>query len=78
VGYKFGNEKIDYLPFEIDDNIEPIYKEFKGWKKDLSNFSDANNLPDELKDYIKFIEEETKVPIKIISIGPDRNQTIFK
>ncbi|MBE9467582.1 MAG: adenylosuccinate synthase [Bacteroidetes bacterium] len=78
VGYKYGNEKIDYLPFEIDDNIEPIYKEFKGWKKDLSNFSDANDLPDELKDYIKFIEEETNVPIRIISIGPDRNQTIFK
>ena len=78
VGYKYGNKIIDYIPFEIDNNIKPIYKEFKGWETDLSDISDANNLPEELINYIKFIEDETNVPIKIISIGPDRNQTIFK
>ena len=78
VGYKYGNEVIDYIPFEMDNNIEPIYKEFKGWKKDLSEFSTVKELPEELKSYIKFIEDETKVPITIVSIGPDRNQTIFK
>ena len=77
VGYKHNNEIIDYFPFEIDDNIEPIYKEFKGWKTDLSIFSNTNELPEELKNYIKFIEDETNVPIKIVSIGPDRNQTIM-
>ncbi len=78
VGYKQNNKIIDYFPFEIEDNIEPIYKEFKGWKTDLSEFSTVKDLPKELRSYIKFIEEETKVPITIVSIGPDRNQTIFK
>ncbi len=77
VGYKYNNEIIDYFPFEIYNNIEPIYKEFKGWKTELSKFSNANELPEELKEYIKFIEDETKVPITIVSIGPNRNQTIM-
>ena len=77
VGYKHYNKVIDYFPFEIEDNIEPIYKEFKGWETDLSKFSTVEELPDELKSYIKFIEDETKVPITIVSIGPDRAQTII-
>lgn len=77
VGYNYGNEIIDYLPFEIDNNIEPIYKEFKGWETELSKFSTIEELPEELKSYIKFIEDETKVPITIVSIGPDRTQTII-
>ena len=76
IGYVKNNEKFDQFPFDLN-NIEPIYKEFKGWKCDLSNHS-SDNLPKELNDYIKFIENEVKVPIKIISIGANRNDTLFR
>jgi adenylosuccinate synthase len=76
--YKLGSETIDYFPYEIDDELIPVYKEFKGWKQDITNTSSFDELPIEFKKYIKFIEDETKVPIKIISVGPNRTQTIFR
>ena len=74
--YKYKGKVIDYLPNDLE-NAEPIYTEFKGWKQELTttNFAD---LPKEIKDYIEFIEKETGVPVKIVSIGPDRNRTIFR
>ena len=66
------------FPYEINENTKPIYKEFPGWKNDISKTTDYNKLPENLISYIKFIEAEVGVPIKIVSVGPDRNQTIIK
>ena len=56
----------------------PIYTEFPGWEKDISNITSENELPKKFMNYINFIEKELKIPIKIISVGPDRKQTIFR
>ena len=78
-GYKINGEITTQFPYSIDDNtvIEPIYKEFKGWEKDLTNVKSIDDLPIELMEYIKFIEKETGIPIKIVSVGPDRTQTLM-
>jgi adenylosuccinate synthase len=76
--YKINNQEINDLPYSInDENIEPIYQTFKGWQEDITEIKTFDNLPYTLKEYITFIEEFVKVPIKIISVGPDRTQTIF-
>ena len=56
----------------------PIYKEFKGWKCDINKLRNYEDFPAELKEYIEFIEKETGVPVKIISVGPDRDETIVR
>jgi adenylosuccinate synthase len=72
--YLINGEKTEILPFDvINADITPVYKELKGWKQ---NITAATNLPDELMNYISFIEESTGVPISIVSVGPDRKQTI--
>ena len=76
--YKYKGETIKHLPFNIEpENVEPIYTEFKGWSEDLTEMSEASQLPKALNDYIAFLEEELEIPIKIVSVGPDRKQTIF-
>ena len=78
-GYTYKGEVIHHLPYNIEDeNVKPIYTEFKGWKQDLTGLTTFESLPKELKDYIEFIESEVEVPIKIISVGPDRKQTITR
>ena len=75
--YKYKGETIEHLPYNIEaENIEPIYSNFKGWKEDLTKMTDASQLPKELNDYIDFLEKELEIPIKIVSVGPDRKQTI--
>lgn len=76
--YKLNGGNIDYLPFEINEPLEPVLKEFKGWKEDISKIDSFENLPQEFKDYLLYIEEEVKVPIKLVSVGPNRDQTIFR
>ena len=78
VGYKVDGVESDRVPYDTYATIEPIYKEFKGWKKDLTAIKDEKELPAEFMEYIKFIEAELNVPIKIISLGPDREQTIIR
>jgi len=75
-GYKYKGEVIDYLPVDME-NVEPIYKEFKGWNCEL-NTNNYDELPQEIKDYVSYIEEETGVPINIVSIGPERDKTIIR
>jgi adenylosuccinate synthase len=76
--YMHKGEKIDYLPYSIDPaDVTPIYVEVKGWNVDLTKMTQKSELPKELIDYIKYIEELVEVPISITSIGPDRTQTIF-
>jgi adenylosuccinate synthase len=73
-----GSE-VDYVPFEIcDPQIKPIYKEFKGWKTNLDGKQDFSRLPSELLHYIEFVEEAVGVPINIVSVGPNRSETIIK
>ena len=74
--YIVDGVKTDKVPYDTYAKIEPIYKEFKGWKRDLTKITKASDLPKELIKYIEFIEKEIGVPIKIVSIGPDRKQTI--
>ena len=77
--YKYKGEEITHLPYNIEEhNITPIYTEFKGWTEDLTEMEDASQLPKELNDYIDFLEKELETPIKIVSVGPDRKQTIFR
>ena len=76
--YNYKGETIEHLPFNIEpENVQPIYREFKGWSEDLTKMSDASQLPKELNEYIDFLEKELEIPIKIVSVGPDRKQTIF-
>ena len=77
--YNYKGEVIHHLPYNIEEeNVTPIYTEFKGWKQDLTGLTTFESLPKELKDYIEFIEKEVEVPIKIVSVGPDRKQTITR
>ncbi|WP_396158255.1 adenylosuccinate synthase [Flavobacterium sp.] len=77
--YNYKGEVIQHLPYNIEEeNVTPIYTEFKGWKQDLTGLTTFESLPKELKDYIEFIEKEVEVPIKIVSVGPDRKQTIMR
>ncbi len=77
--YNYKGEKIDHLPYNIEpENVSPIYVEKKGWKADLTGMTSYDELPSELKEYVEFIEKFVEVPIKVISVGPDRTQTINK
>ena len=73
-----NNEKIDYLPFEDNENLVPVYEEIKGWEKNLMELNDLNEAPSEVHNYINYLEDILEVPIKIISVGPDRKQTLFR
>lgn len=77
--YEYKGQKINHLPYNIEpENVTPVYVEKKGWEADLTGMSTYEELPQELKEYIEFIEKELEVPIKVISVGPDRKQTIMK
>ncbi len=76
--YKVNGEEIDYLPYEINEKIEPIYTELRGWQNDISEIKSLSELPTNLKIYLQFIEKFVGVPIKFISVGPDREAMIVK
>lgn len=76
VAYKVDGKKTDRYPYEVSTKIEPVYKEFKGWKKDLTKCKTAKELPSAFKRYIAFIEKELGVKVSYASVGPDRSQTI--
>ena len=77
--YDYKGEKIQHLPYNIESEyVKPIYTEMKGWAKDLTKLTKAEELPPALNDYISFLEEQLQVPIKIVSVGPDRLQTILR
>jgi adenylosuccinate synthase len=78
VAYRVKGEEIHQMPFEINDPVAPVYREFKGWKKPLADLRTEEELPFELMTYVRFIEKETGVPVKIISVGPNRSQTIIR
>jgi adenylosuccinate synthase len=76
--YKIGSREFDNVPFENDVPVEPVYTEIKGWNTDISAIRHFKDLPETLINYISFIEKETGIPITIISVGPDRSETIFR
>lgn len=77
--YRYRGELITHLPYNIEaENISPVYTEMKGWQQDLTGMSKASELPAALLDYIGFLEKELEVPIGIVSVGPDRTQTIMR
>jgi adenylosuccinate synthase len=77
--YNYKGKEITHLPYNIEEqNVKPIYTAFKGWKEDLTKMEDVSQIPSELNDYIDFLEKELEIPIKIVSVGPDRKQTIFR
>jgi len=78
VGYEYNNEKIDYFPSSIEsDSIKPIYKSFKGWTSKSNHARSFDDLEDNFKKYINFIESEVGVSINLVSLGPDREETIY-
>lgn len=78
VAYKINGQETQQLPFETNEPITPVYKEFKGWKRPIAAMRKEEELPFELMNYVRFIERETGVPVRIISVGPDRGQTIVR
>lgn len=75
--YKYQGETIDYIPYDICNiKAEPVYKEIDGWHEDLTGITELNQIPQKLADYIAFLEKELEVPVKYLSVGPDRVQTL--
>ncbi|VAW11394.1 Adenylosuccinate synthetase [hydrothermal vent metagenome] len=76
--YNYKGKVITHLPYNIEaENVTPIYTEMGGWKQDLTKMSKPEEFPDNLNKYIDFLEKELEIPIKIVSVGPDRTQTIY-
>ena len=78
VAYRQHGERIDYFPYSVEEGIEPVYVELPGWKTEMTRFTDESQFPKAFSDYIQFLEQQLETPIKIISIGPDRDQTIVR
>lgn len=77
--YKIDGQVVDYMPFDIvGKKVEPIYVEMKGWKTDLTKLATINQLPLELNQYIEYLEQELNIPISMVSVGPDRTQTLMR
>ena len=78
VAYKMNGVETNEFPYEIDDTIEPVYVELPGWKTDMTKMQSEDEFPEEFNAYLSFLEEELGVPVKIVSVGPDREQTIVR
>lgn len=77
--YQYKGESVKHFPYTVNNNeLKPIYTDFKGWKEDISKINKEDSLPKTFLDYVKYLELELKVPIAIISVGPDRTQTIIR
>ncbi|MBT8195763.1 MAG: adenylosuccinate synthetase, partial [Bacteroidia bacterium] len=76
--YKVNGELSTEVPFSLDDKVEPVYTEVKGWHQEIDGITDMERIPTELHDYIDFLEKELELPITVISLGPDRKQTIVR
>jgi adenylosuccinate synthase len=77
VGYEIEGEITEKFPFELNDQVKPVYVELPGWKTDLTQLTHQNEFPEEFNNYINYIEEQVGVPITIASVGPNRAQTIL-
>lgn len=78
VAYKIDDVITEEFPYSIEGKVEPVYAELPGWKTNMTNMQSEDEFPEEFNAYLSFLEEELEVPIKIISVGPDRAQTIIR
>jgi len=78
VAYKIDGQEVEQFPYDLNDGSEPVYIELPGWKTDMTKMQSEDEFPEEFNAYISFLEEELEVPIKIVSVGPDREQTIIR
>jgi adenylosuccinate synthase len=76
--YKVEGRDQNEIPFDNDAKIDPVYKELPGWNEDITGIRDYDELPENLKKYVEFIEIQTGIPVSIVSVGPDRKATIFR
>ncbi|MFT6138534.1 MAG: adenylosuccinate synthase [Salibacteraceae bacterium] len=77
--YNYRGEKIDYLPFGVEEGeLEPVYESIPGWNEDLTGLQSADELPETLNNYVDYLEKALETPITIVSVGPDRSQTIIR
>ena len=76
VAYRHNGEEIDYFPFDVNEGMEPVYVELPGWQTDMTSMQSEDEFPEEFNAYLSFLEDQLGVPIKIVSVGPDRAQTI--
>jgi adenylosuccinate synthase len=77
--YNYRGEKIDYLPFGVEEGeLEPVYESIPGWNEDLTGLQSADELPETLNNYVNYLEKALETPITIVSVGPDRSQTIIR
>ncbi len=75
--YLINGERVDYLPFDINDvEVTPVYEELKGWNTDLTKLTNFQDAPVELKNYVSYLERNLEVPVTVVSVGPDRIQTL--
>ena len=78
VAYKIDGVETEQFPFDLNDGAEPVYVEMAGWNTDMTKMQSEDEFPEEFNAYLSFLEEELEVPIKIVSVGPDRAQTIIR
>jgi len=76
--YKIDGKQTTEFPFDISENVEPVYVEFAGWKTDMTKMRSEAEFPENFNIYLSFLEKELNVPIKIVSVGPDRAQTVLR
>ncbi len=75
--YIIDGEKVDYFPFDVDGvDLVPVYEEIEGWNTDLTELRNYDDAPQALKNYVKYLEQKLEVPITVVSVGPDRTQTL--
>lgn len=78
VAYQMNGQETEEFPFDITETVEPVYVELPGWKTDMTKMTSEDEFPEEFNAYLSFLEEELGVPVKIVSVGPDREQTILR
>lgn len=79
VAYEIDGKQTSDFPYSIEEeNVKPVYVELPGWETDMTKMKSENEFPQQFKDYIKFLEKQLDTPITIVSIGPDREQTIIR
>lgn len=78
VAYNIDGVETEQFPYDLSDGAEPVYVELPGWQTDMTSMQSEDEFPEEFNAYLSFLEEELEVPIKIVSVGPDRAQTIIR
>jgi adenylosuccinate synthase len=78
-GYKYKGKVIDFMPFDVvGEELVPVYDELEGWKEDLTGLGSIDEIPETLQTYIDYLERILETPITIVSVGPDRSQTLLR